>query len=79
MCKVSWCNNETKQGKNGQYLTYCDIHIQYKQYAANAPVRPWLMYKVEKVINNIEYWKNAPLWTRKKINLATKEWMKYLR
>ena len=36
MCKVSWCNNETKQGKKGRYLTYCDIHIQYKQYAAKA-------------------------------------------
>ena len=34
---------------------------------------------IKEVINNIEYWKNAPLCTRKKINLATKEWMKYLR
>jgi UDP-glucose 4-epimerase len=34
---------------------------------------------IKEVMNNIEYWKNAPLWTRKKINLATKEWMKHLR
>ena len=52
MCTVSWCDNETKKGKNGQYLKYCDVHIQYKQYAANAPVRPWLMYKVEKIVDN---------------------------
>ena len=72
MCTVSWCDNETKKGKNGQYLKYCDVHIQYKQYAANAPVRPWLMYKVEKVINNtlicehcgldmVNHYKNAQL------------------
>ena len=72
MCKVSWCNNETKKGKNGQYLKYCAVHIQYKKYAANAPVRPWLMYKVEKVVNNdlicehcsldmVNHYKNAEL------------------
>jgi len=33
---------------------------------------------IKAVMNNIEYWNNAPLWTPKKINLATKEWMKYL-
>jgi hypothetical protein len=26
--------------------------MQYKQYATNAPVRPWLMYKVEKVVED---------------------------
>jgi UDP-glucose 4-epimerase len=34
---------------------------------------------IEKVINNISYWKNAPLWTSKKIKIATKEWMKFLK
>ncbi len=30
------------------------------------------------LIKNIEYWKRAPVWTPKKINIATKLWFKYL-
>ncbi len=30
------------------------------------------------LLKNIEYWQNAPLWTPKKINYATKLWFKYL-
>jgi 5-methylcytosine-specific restriction endonuclease McrA len=71
-CKVSWCNNKTEKGKYGRYLIYCNTHIQYKQYATNAPVRPWLMYKVEKVVNHnlicehcnldmVNHYKNAQL------------------
>jgi 5-methylcytosine-specific restriction endonuclease McrA len=50
MCKVSWCNNETEFYNKKQRYVYCPTHIQYKKYATNAPVRPWLMYKVEKVV-----------------------------
>ena len=52
MCKVTWCNNETEFYNKTQRYVYCPTHIQYKKYAANAPSRPWLMYKVEKVVNN---------------------------
>ena len=31
------------------------------------------------VIKNIDYWKDAPLWTPKKIKLATKDWFKYIK
>lgn len=31
------------------------------------------------VLKNIDYWKNAPLWTPKKISSATKEWFKFLK
>jgi 5-methylcytosine-specific restriction endonuclease McrA len=51
-CGVEWCNHETEFYNKKQRYKYCSTHIQYKQYASNAPVRPWLMYKVEKVINN---------------------------
>lgn len=34
---------------------------------------------MKKVIKNIDYWKNAPLWTEKKIDSATKTWFKYLK
>mgnify|MGYP001768071252 CR=1 FL=1 len=30
------------------------------------------------VLKNIDYWKTAPVWTPGKIELATKEWFKYL-
>ena len=34
---------------------------------------------LKKVLENIFYWNNAPLWTKHKINLATKNWFKYLK
>lgn len=33
---------------------------------------------VEEVLNNIDYWANAPLWTPTSIKEATKDWFKYL-
>ena len=49
-CGVEWCNNETEFYNKSQQYKYCSDHIQYKKYAANAPLRPWLMYKVEKIL-----------------------------
>ena len=33
---------------------------------------------VKIMLKNIEYWRQAPLWTPEKINLATREWFSYL-
>lgn len=33
---------------------------------------------VNKVVQNIEYWKEAPLWSKYNIEEATKDWFKYL-
>jgi|TARA_B110000014_G_scaffold260275_1_gene249702 UDP-glucose 4-epimerase len=33
---------------------------------------------VNLLLNNINYWKKAPVWTPKKIKIATKDWFKYL-
>ena len=33
---------------------------------------------VEEILNNIDYWKNAPVWTPEKIQEATKEWFQQL-
>ncbi len=52
MCKVTWCETEPLKYLNGNSKAYCATHVQYKQYASNAPSRPWLMYKVEKVVAN---------------------------
>ena len=51
-CKVSWCNNETEFYNKTQQRSYCSIHYNYKKYASNAAGRPWLMYKVEKILDN---------------------------
>ena len=49
-CKVSWCNEETEFYNKTQRHSYCKKHYHYKKYASNAARRPWLMYKVEKIL-----------------------------
>ena len=51
-CKVSWCNEETEFYNKTQRHSYCKKHYHYKKYASNAARRPWLMYKVEKILDN---------------------------
>ena len=34
---------------------------------------------VKILLKNIDYWKNAPVWTKSKITKATKNWFKYLK
>ena len=34
---------------------------------------------VKLLIKNINYWRKAPVWTPKKIEIATKDWFKYLK
>ena len=34
---------------------------------------------VKKLLNDISYWENAPLWNAKKIDIATRDWFKYLK
>ena len=33
---------------------------------------------VKKILENIDYWKEAPVWTPDTIDVATKDWFKYL-
>jgi UDP-glucose 4-epimerase len=33
---------------------------------------------LERVLQNIDYWKTAPVWTPESISIATKEWFRYL-
>jgi UDP-glucose 4-epimerase len=43
--------------------------------------KPKISFKkgVEMLLANIDYWKNAPVWTKTKIKKATKNWFKYLK
>ena len=34
---------------------------------------------VNELLKNIDYWKNAPVWTKNKIKIATRSWFKYLK
>ena len=34
--------------------------------------------KIKSILDNIEYWRVAPVWTPEKIEAATKDWFKYL-
>jgi UDP-glucose 4-epimerase len=42
--------------------------------------RPVITFEegVKKVLKNINYWKNAPLWDKESINEATKSWFKFM-
>ena len=33
---------------------------------------------IKEIIQNIEYWRTAPLWNKNNIAKATKDWFKYL-
>ena len=63
--KVCWFQDEEERAK-------------YKEAIEEAP-----KVDIEKGIKilkeNINYWKDAPVWTKDKIDIATKEWFKYLR
>ena len=34
---------------------------------------------VKKILDNIDYWKEAPLWNKNNIKVATKTWFKYMK
>ena len=34
---------------------------------------------VNKLIDNISYWKNAPIWNKQSIRKATKKWFEHLK
>ena len=50
MCQVSWCNEETEFYNKSQRYKFCSTHSKYKEWVRNAPSRPWLMYKLEKIL-----------------------------
>lgn len=33
---------------------------------------------VQKILDNIDYWRKAPVWTPDSIEVATEDWFKYL-
>ncbi len=58
------------------FITHANI-AKAKKYLNWKPIVN-LKSGIKLVLNDISYWKNAPLWDEKKIADATKEWFKYL-
>ena len=58
-------------------VTFADI----RKIKRNLNWKPKI--KIEKgikyLLKNIDYWRKAPVWTPKKIEVATKDWFKYLK
>ena len=51
MCEVSWCDIETEFYNRFQRYKFCPTHNEYKKWVRNAHSRPWLMYKLEKILD----------------------------
>jgi UDP-glucose 4-epimerase len=59
------------------FKTYADIKLAKKKINW----KPKIQFNVgiKKLLDNLDYWKKAPLWTPLKIKLTTKLWFKYLK
>jgi len=58
-------------------ITHADIK-KIKKYLRWTP-KTSIKKGVSMLLQNIDYWKSAPLWTPKNIKVATKDWFKYLK
>tara|TARA_A100001015_G_scaffold124071_1_gene137515 strand:+ start:2391 stop:3368 length:978 start_codon:yes stop_codon:yes gene_type:complete len=58
-------------------ITCANISLAKKELNWNPTI------KIEKGVNlllkNLDYWEKAPLWTKQKIKIATKDWFKFLK
>jgi UDP-glucose 4-epimerase len=58
-------------------ITHADIK-KIKKYLQWKP-KISIKKGINILLQNIDYWKSAPLWTPKNIKVATKDWFKYLK
>jgi UDP-glucose 4-epimerase len=58
-------------------ITHANINLA-KKYLKWVP-KISLKRGIKEVLLNINYWKKSPLWTPKKIKIATKTWFRYLK
>ena len=57
-------------------ITYADIRKIKKELKWKPKIK--IEQGIKILLKNINYWKKAPLWTRSKIKVATKDWFKFL-
>lgn len=56
--------------------TFADIQKIFREIGWSPKIS--IEEGVAKILDNIEYWRNAPLWTPENIATETKDWFKYL-
>lgn len=56
-------------------------HADIKKISNEIGWKPRISFRegVKEILNNIDYWKNAPVWDVDSIEMATKQWFKYLK
>ena len=57
--------------------TFADIRLIKKELKWSPKIN--IETGIKLLINEINYWKKAPIWTKSKISKATKDWFKYLK
>lgn len=57
-------------------ITYADIRKIKKELKWKPKIK--IEQGIKILLKNIDYWKKAPLWTKSKIKVATKDWFKFL-
>ena len=57
-------------------ITQADIKLAKKELKWSPKIG--INFGIKNLLENIDYWKDAPLWTPKKIKKATRGWFKYL-
>ena len=58
-------------------LTYADPRLAKKELGWKHHID--IKEGINTILKEIDYWKKAPLWSPKKIKIATKDWFKYLK
>ena len=58
-------------------ITFADIRKIKKKLKWKPKIK--IEKGIKLLLANIDYWKKAPVWTPKKIEIATKDWFKYLK
>jgi len=58
---------------------FIEANISKIKKKINWKPKTTLKFGIKKVLKDIDFWKNAPLWTQSKITKATSNWMKFLK
>ena len=60
-----------------QIRLFADISLIKKEIGWSPKID--IKQGLKKILNDIQYWKNAPVWTPLSIKKETKDWFKYLK